>query len=199
MPEKHTVFPPREALILVTVISSPRDLEIARVLGWYRIPLKSAPKIINVDYIAFYQTGSFGKEDGCRINHFAEVRGHEMVSRIELFHDEPEHPRAHEEYYKVQLGPLETLPTPILADDWKRITFFYTTGDLLGAATRIHELVVRSEERTALWHSLRERAQQNDPSRGVEYDSPLLDPQMLIWLGDWIKLPGENDSKAPIG
>ncbi len=46
-------LPPPTALMLVAVMPSPRDLEIARVLGWYRIPLRFAPKIIQVDYLAF--------------------------------------------------------------------------------------------------------------------------------------------------
>ena len=48
-----------QALVLVAFIPTPRDLEIARVLGWYRIPLRSAPKVIAVDYLAFYQPASF--------------------------------------------------------------------------------------------------------------------------------------------
>ena len=48
-------------LILVAFMSTPRDLEIARVLGWYRIPLRTAPKVVSVDYLAFYQPASFGK------------------------------------------------------------------------------------------------------------------------------------------
>ena len=31
------------SLILVVLMNDPRDLEIARLLGWYRIPLRSAP------------------------------------------------------------------------------------------------------------------------------------------------------------
>ena len=44
------------ALVLVAVMTDPRDLEIARLFGWYRIPLRTAPKVIAVDYLAFYQT-----------------------------------------------------------------------------------------------------------------------------------------------
>ena len=40
-------------LILVAIIPSVRDMEIARLLGWYRIPLRTAPKVIAVDYLAF--------------------------------------------------------------------------------------------------------------------------------------------------
>ena len=40
-------------LVLVAVLNNKRDLEIARVLGWYRIPLKTAPKTVGVDWLAF--------------------------------------------------------------------------------------------------------------------------------------------------
>ncbi|MCX6066007.1 MAG: hypothetical protein NT121_09660 [Chloroflexi bacterium] len=46
------------SLILVCLIPTPRDLEIARLLGWYRIPFRSAPKVVAVDYLAFYQRGA---------------------------------------------------------------------------------------------------------------------------------------------
>ena len=42
-------------LFLVCVLPRLRDLEIARLLGWYRIPLHTAPKVIVVDRLAFYQ------------------------------------------------------------------------------------------------------------------------------------------------
>ena len=62
------------SLILVAVTNNPRDMEIARLLGWYRIPFKSAPKVIAVDYLAFYQPASFG-EMGGQIRYIAAVRG----------------------------------------------------------------------------------------------------------------------------
>ena len=140
------------------LIPHPRDLEIARLLGWYRIPLRSAPKVVNVDYLAFYQAAAFGEAHRWQIETIAEVRGHELTTRAELLRDEPDHPRAREEYYKIQLGALETLPRPIPARRWRRITFLYTTGALLREARTINDLVVRSEERDILWRSLRERA-----------------------------------------
>ncbi|NJN44676.1 MAG: hypothetical protein HC806_08140 [Anaerolineae bacterium] len=58
-------YPEPTSLLLVAIIPSPRDLEIARVLGWYRIPLRRAPKVVAVDYLAFYQpTGGFGARAG---------------------------------------------------------------------------------------------------------------------------------------
>jgi hypothetical protein len=117
------MLPEASSLVLVAVITHPRDLEIARVLGWYRIPLKSAPKVVAVDYLAFYQTAGFSEEDRWRVQYFAEVRGHELTTRRELIRDEPDHPRAGEEYYKIQIGPLQALPGPIHAGRWRRITF----------------------------------------------------------------------------
>jgi hypothetical protein len=145
------------SLVLVAVINNPRDMEIARILGWYRIPLRSAPKIIAVDYIAFYQTGAFGEEKW-RIQFVAPVRGHELTTRGELLKMEPDHPRAREEYYKIQIGPLERLPQQILADTWRRITFLYTTGEYLLRAITVNNLIVQSDERQLLWQALRERA-----------------------------------------
>ena len=116
------------SLVLVAVVNDPRDLEIARLLGWYRIPLRTAPKVVAVDYLAFYQTGAFGQQRW-RIQTIAPVRGHELATRAELLRDEPDHPRAREEYYKIQLGPLEQLEQPILAETWRRVTFLYTTGE----------------------------------------------------------------------
>src|SRR5512144_345243 len=96
------------SLILVAILKAPHDLEIARLLGWYRIPLKTAPKVVAVDYLAFYQTGAFG-EHRWQIQFTAPVLGHELTTRGELLRDEAEHPRASEEYYKLQVGALEPL------------------------------------------------------------------------------------------
>ena len=145
------------SLILVCLIPMPRDLEIARLLGWYRIPLRTAPKVVAVDYLAFYQPASFGGAAG-RIEFVAPVRGHELTTRGELLKDEPSHPRAGEEYYKIELGGLERLTHPILAEKWRRLTFLYTTGEYLQSARSLNDLVVNSNDREVLWRSLRERA-----------------------------------------
>jgi hypothetical protein len=146
------------SLILVCLLPTPRDLEIARLLGWYRIPFRTAPKVVAVDTLAFYQPASFGEEAG-RIEWVAPVRGHELTTRAELLRDEANHPRAGEEYFKLQLGPLERLPHPVLADKWRRLTFLYTTGEYLLKAQTLNDLVVQSDERQLLWQSLRERAE----------------------------------------
>ena len=169
------------SLVLVAVTNNPRDLEIARLLGWYRIPLRSAPKVIAVDYLALYQTGAF-KDEKWRIQYIAPVRGHELTTRAELLKTELDHPRAHEEYYKIQLGPLERLTTPIMAETWRRITFLYTTGEYLLTAHTMSELVVRSDERQLLWQALRERAIQGYEPREIP-DGNLPDEVLAALLG----------------
>lgn len=146
------------SLVLVCLLPTPRDLEIARLLGWYRIPLRTAPKVVAVDYLAFYQPSAFGERGG-QIEYFAQVRGHELTTRGELLRDEADHPRAKEEYYKLQLGGLERLKEPIMTEKWKRITFLYTIGEYLLNAKTLNDLVVDGDERQLLWQSLRERAE----------------------------------------
>lgn len=169
------------SLVLVAVMNNPRDMEIARLLGWYRIPLRTAPKVVAVDYLAFYQTGAFGDEKWC-IQSIAAVRGHELTTRAELLHDEIDHPRAKEEYFKLQLGPLERLPRPILSGGWRRITFFYTIGEYLLHASTVEELVVHAEERQTLWQALRERAAQEQVYRADELPGLDLEPALLAAL-----------------
>ena len=129
------------SLILVCLLPTPRDLEIARLLGWYRIPLRTAPKVVAVDYLAFYQPSAFGERGG-KVEFIAEVRGHELTTRGELLKDEADHPRAKEEYYKIQLGGLEKLKEPIRSEKWKRITFLYTIGEYLLNAKFLNDLLV---------------------------------------------------------
>lgn len=168
------------SLILVAFLPTPRDLEIARLLGWYRIPLRTSPKVVAVDYLAFYQPASFGERSG-RIEFVSEVRGHELTTRAELLRDEADHPRAREEYYKIQIGALEKLSVPIVTDKWKRITFLYTTGEYLLNAKSVNDLVVQSDERQLLWRSLRERAE-NEQLYKVNLPEADIPPEVLMAL-----------------
>ena len=87
----------------------------------------------------------------------APVLGHELTTRIELLRDQADHPRAEDDYYKVQLGPVQLLPHSIRAGEWKRFTFLYTTGDYLQRARELTDLTVRPGERRNLWKALRDR------------------------------------------
>jgi len=178
-------------LILVCLLPTPRDLEIARLLGWYRISLRTAPKVVAVDQLAFYQPLAFGDRGG-QIEYIAQVCGHELTTRGELLKDEAEHPRAKEEYYKLQIGALEKLKEPVKSEKWKRLTFLYTTGEYLLKAKSLNDLVVDGDERQLLWKSLRERAEN---SQLYKTDLPEADipPEVLIALLGIKELPVSYD------
>ena len=179
-------------LILVALLPTPRDLEIARLLGWYRIPLRTAPKVVAVDYLAFYQPSAFGERGG-QIEFIAEVRGHELTTRGELLKDEADHPRAREEYYKIQLGGLEKLREPIKTDKWKRVTFLYSTGEYLINAKLMNDLVVQNEERQLLWKNLRERAE-NEQLYKTDLPEVDIPPEILMALLGIKDLQGDYDT-----
>ncbi len=185
--------PSPESLILVVLLNNARDFEIARLLGWYRIPLRSAPKVVDVDYLAFYQTAAF-EDEKWRINYLAEVRGHELTTRGELLRDEADHPRVNQEYYKIQIGPLQRLAHPILAEEWRRLTFLYTTGEYLRNARTLNDLVVQSDERRNLWRALHERAsigQAYTTGESIDID---VEPEVLAALLG-IRTPPPNIEK----
>jgi hypothetical protein len=167
-------------LILVCLLPTPRDLEIARLLGWYRIPLRTAPKVVAVDQLAFYQPSAFADRGG-QIEFIAQVKGHELTTRSELLKDEADHPRAKEEYYKIQIGGLEKLKEPVRSDKWKRLTFLYTTGEYLLNAKSLNDLVVDGDERQLLWRSLRERAE-NEQLYKTNLPEADIPPEVLIAL-----------------
>ena len=183
------------SLFLVCLIPTPRDLEIARLLGWYRIPLRYAPKVVAVDYLAFYQPSAFAERGGL-IEYTTPVLGHELTTRGELLKDEADHPRAREEYYKIQIGGLEKLPNPITADKWKRLTFLYTTSEYLLKAKTLNDLVVDGDERQLLWHSLRERAE-NHQLYKIDLPDTDIPPDVLIALLGIKEAQEPYDSKEP--
>jgi hypothetical protein len=145
-------------LILVAVMPAPRDLEIARVLGWYRIPLQTAPRTLHVEWVAFYLTGAFGPE-GHAVRQVARVQGFELTPRSSLLLSYVENPRADEPYFRLQIGPLLTLSRPIVSKKWRRFTFLYTTGERLLAAADLKDLTLRSgRPRDRMARLLRERS-----------------------------------------
>ncbi len=143
------------APVLVVVMNNPRDMEIARREGWYRIPVKKAPSRLGAEYLAFYQTKVFGPE-GLAVNYYAPVKAYRLARREELLPEEKDHPRAREWYYKVEIGPLEKLPRPIPSRRLRRITFIPTTLGRLLRAQEINDLWIGGEAEESLWEMFRE-------------------------------------------
>jgi very-short-patch-repair endonuclease len=144
-----------DAPVLVAVVNNARDFARARDEGWYRIPVQRAPRRVAAEYLAFYQTRAFG-DDGCAVNYYAPVRRFHLLTRAELLPQEPDHPRAADAYYKIEIGPLQPLPRPVPSRALRRITFIATTLSRLLAAQEINDLWQRDDPQQRLWLALRE-------------------------------------------
>jgi hypothetical protein len=126
--------------VLVAIMNNPEDWRRVQEEHWYRIPVKHAPPVVpHVDWVAFFFTQAFGN-DKWAIHYYSKVEGHELVTRKELFPAQPDHKRAGDWYYKLQLGPLHHKLPPITAGVWRRIAFIFTTGDRFEAAQEIKDL-----------------------------------------------------------
>lgn len=152
--------------VLVAYVPEPADFEQIQQAGWYRIPEKFAPKGLHAEYIAFYFSQRFGPQKWA-IHYYAARQGHELTTRRSLLPHQPNHPRADDWYYKVQLGPLQQLTQPIVSLRWRRITFIHTTWDRFQDAREINDLFVEGEPYVdRLYAVLKERGLQ--PERQYE-------------------------------
>lgn len=131
--------PANDAPVLVAIVNRPRDLQLAREQGWYRIPLAHLPTRLAADYLAFYQTAAFDTERWS-VRYYAPIVRYRITTRCELLPDEPDHPRANERYYRIEIGPLAHLPLPVPAGRLRRITFIMTTYGQLRYARDVNEL-----------------------------------------------------------
>jgi hypothetical protein len=137
--------PEDAARVLVAVVRRPRDLELARDAGWYRVPLARLPARFAADYLAFYQTAAFGAERWA-VRYYAPVVRYTIAARRELLPDEPGHLRADERYYRVELGPLASLALPVPAARLRRVSFISTTYGQLRRASDVRELFRPAED-----------------------------------------------------
>ncbi len=128
--------------VLVAVVNNRRDFANVREHGWYRIPVKHAPSQVAADYLALYQTGAFGSE-GQAVRFVAPVRRYLLRRRRDILPEEASHPRAGDWYYKVEVGPLEALPSPVPSGRSLRVTFIPTTLDKLRSAREVKDLWLR--------------------------------------------------------
>jgi very-short-patch-repair endonuclease len=146
--------PPNGEQVLVTLLNSLADFEIARQAHWYRIPVDSAEKWLARRWppqtLAFYQTKVFGPE-AFAINYSARVLAVRHATRTQLFPQEPPNPKSSRRYFQIRLGPLQKLPRPIPSKRWRRIVFIPTTSDKLSRAEEINDLYDESPLEDLLW------------------------------------------------
>ena len=142
--------------VLVAVMNNLEDWQRVQDERWYRIPVKHAPELVpNVDWIAFFFTKAFDN-DKWAIHYYARVLGHELLTRRDLIPAEPDHKRAGDWYYKLELGDLRHKIPPIVTDSWRRITFILTTGDRFEAAEEVKDLYADQSPTGYLFVTLKE-------------------------------------------
>lgn len=134
-----------EDRVLVGVMRRKKDFQIAREQHWYRIPKDKAPRHVSeTRYLAFFFSGTFG-DQGSGIHYYARQTGHELLTRLQLLPDEPDHEQAQQEYYKFQFRELLAKVPPILNPSKRRFSFIYTTWDRFVSAHTLDDLYSRAD------------------------------------------------------
>lgn len=142
--------------VLVAVLNNADDLRRAASEGWYRIPQRSAPPRVGADYLAFYQTNAFaGKPEAQTVTYYAATRRYRLATRRELLPEQADHPRANDYYFRVELGPLLRLESPVPSATLRRVTFIATTLDRLLRAEDVRDLFLPEDPFQRLWQALR--------------------------------------------
>jgi hypothetical protein len=142
-----------DARVLVVVVPSLEDWHRISSQGWYRIPLRRAPRRIGAEYLAFYHTQASGPLRWS-IRFYAPVLGYSLATRRELIPEETDHPRADERYYRIALGSLQALPHSIPSRHLRRVTFILTTLAQLLRAEEINDLWQRESTQEGLERAL---------------------------------------------
>lgn len=169
-----------EDRVLVVYLPRLEDFALVRGEGWYRIPQQHAPKGLHAEYFAFYFGRQFGPQKWA-IHYYARNHGHELVTRRELFANEPDHPRAADLYYKVQLGPLQTRAQPIVSLRWRRVTFIHTTWDRFCDAVEINDLLIEGDPYVdRLFATLKERGIHAEKGYQLKEDHRAYEPLLVI-------------------
>jgi hypothetical protein len=188
------VYP--EDRVLVGVMPEPADFLIAREQQWYRVPVKHAPKGIHAEYVAFYFTSKFSEDLRWAIHFYARRTGHELVRRADLMPHQPNHPRAEEQYYKLQLGPLKQKDPPILSVRWRRISFIQTTWDRFIKAREVNDLYATGSEFVdRVYYVLKSRGIQPDRAVPIREGSQQYVVDLIIPCRDGAVMLSQNEAR----
>jgi very-short-patch-repair endonuclease len=145
---------------LIALLKYENDLEIALKQKWYRIPVKTAPKMVRderLKYLALYQPKAF-KENAFQIRWVGEVRDISIVKRKELLPEETGHPRSEEDYYRIELTELHPLSHPIISQRKRRMLFITTTFGRFQQAHEINDLFFESPIEERMWDALKKES-----------------------------------------
>lgn len=154
--DRYANTPLGQERVLVCIVPRPEDWERVCQEHWYRIPIARAPQRIAAEYLAFYHPKAF-ETLRWTITYYAPIKGYHIVCRRELLPDEADHPRRDDLYYKIEIGPLQRLPTPIPSRKLRRITFILTTLSHLYRAQEINDLWLKEKGNAPLDRAFRLR------------------------------------------
>lgn len=168
--------------VLVAIVPRRWDWEQVCAEHWYRIPLARAPRRVAAEYLAFYHPLVFA-ELRWTITYYAPVKRYSIARRRALLPSEPQHPRADDLYYKIDLGALEALPNPVPSKSLRRVTFIMTTMSRLLRAREISDLWLRQTAGDRLRRAFQVRESCSDPIR------PIPCAQTMPGSGRWSLLP----------
>ena len=135
---------------LVVVVNNAADWQHICVDHWYRIPLKHRPVQVAASFLAFYQTKTFGPA-AWQIRYYAPVLRYRQAPRRDILPADPDHPRAAELYFVIELGAVRELPRPIPSRKLRRITFIPTTLGRLLNAREVNDLWLHTAADDVLW------------------------------------------------
>lgn len=155
---------------VIGVLKNPKDLPLAVNDKWYRIPIKSAPIIVQnkkIRYLALYQGKQF-VDYPSQIQWYGEVKKITIKKRIELLPKEKHHPNAGEKYYKIELAEVNKLQHPIRANRPRRITFIVTAFNRFINAKEINDVFSESYLEEKVWDAL--KSDDIDAERQYEID-----------------------------
>jgi very-short-patch-repair endonuclease len=122
--------PPND--VLIAIMNNKEDWAILHEQLWYRIPEENAPNIVKMrelKILAFYHTSIFKADLKWKIVKYGVVKSIELVSRQDLFPNEPSmiSKKADRRYYKIELEELITFDEPIVSERGHRLTFVTTS------------------------------------------------------------------------
>jgi hypothetical protein len=145
-----------------------------------------------------YSTKVF-KEDKWAIHYYAPIQGHELVARRDLIPPEPDHPRAGNWYYALQLGPLEHKLPPIVSTRWRRVTFIVTTGDRFMNAREINNLFEQESPAGQLYVKLKEMSIQVEREWWIDEEGTAYVVDLALPVADgWLPVTF-GDRPSPVG
>lgn len=147
------LVPPESDQVLIGVVPRERDFEIARLQRWYRVPTNMVRDWQTPSWIAFYFGRGFGGDAG-KIRYYARVWHADIVRRLEMFPDQPRHPRANAEYVRIHHSELQERPTPIRSHRQRQLVVLPTTWERFMIAADVNDLVVGDEVEEAFYGRL---------------------------------------------